>query len=388
MNRRTYLLLSVALLVLFISSCTKDIENVNRPENYYPGTFSDVFESFWTGMNNNYVFWDIDTTDWDAMYRRYQPVFAKMNINDTNDIKKSVSYFRLMTQGLVDSHYHLSFTRPSIADSTIDPSYDRKKNTIHPFVFYPRYAIRYLNNDAVYGYDSSTDPSNQHFAMAGTYNNEVLYFYCDEFELKSSYESSVDNDVKKALNYFFARLANPEGLKGVIIDVRGNGGGNVTDLNFLLGRMISSPLTFGYTRYKSGNGRLDYTPWAPAIVTPQTGAQSLNIPVVALADAWSASLAELTTMAIHTLPNGKFVGETTWGANGPLASSNQSFNGGQFFASDFLYAYTSSSEFKYLDGNIYEGKGFPPDIAVPFDEASLRQGRDPALEAALLDILQ
>lgn len=293
-----------------------------------------------------------------------------------------------MTQGLVDSHYNLSFGDP-VSDSSINPSYGRKMDTIHQLVDYYQYTIPYLN-DGEGGIDNSTDPTQNRIAVAGTLdvnNNTILYFYCNMFELKSSYESSTDNDVKKALDYFFAKLANPAGLKGVIIDVRGNGGGDVRDLDFLLGRMVSSPLTFGYTRYKSGNGRLDHTPWAPAIITPKPGAQGLTIPVVALADAWSVSLAELTTMAIHTMPNGKFVGETTWGANGPL-SPNQTFNGGQFTAANFLFAYTSSSEFKYLDGNIYEGKGFPPDIAVPFNPTYLNQGRDAAFEAAVRAILQ
>ena len=387
MNRKTILIIPVVLLVLLISSCTKSIENVNRPENYISGTFSDVFEAFWNGMNNNYVFWDIDTTDWDAMYRRYQPVFAKLNINDSGDVKKSINYFRLMTQGLVDSHYNLTFGYGAVADSSINPAYNRKMDTIHPYIFYPNYAVNYLDNDFVYGDDLSTDPNEDRFAIAGTINKNILYFYCDIFGLKSSYESSTDNDVKKVLKYFFAKLANPAGLKGVIIDVRGNAGGEVTDLNFLLGKMVTSPLTFGYTRYKNGNGRLDYTPWAPAIITPQTGAKALDIPVIALADAWSVSLAELTAMAIHSMPNGKFIGETTWGANGPL-DINQNFNGGQFTASDFLFAYTSSSEFKYLDNNIYEGKGFPPDIAVPYNPAYLRQGRDAALETAVKNIVE
>jgi carboxyl-terminal processing protease len=263
-------------------------------------------------------------------------------------------------------------------------------DTIHQVINYAFYFDKYysdFNGDYIEGRDRVTDPGQNRYAMAGTFDNSILYFSCNMFELKSSYIAANDNGIKQVLNYFFAKLANPTGLKGVIIDVRGNPGGDVRDLNFLLGSMISSPLTFGYTRYKSGNGRLDYTPWAPAIITPQAGAKGLNIPVVALADAWSVSLAELTTMAIHTMPNGKFIGETTWGANGPI-SSNQNFNGGQFTVADFLSVYTSSSEFKYLNGNIYEGKGFPPDIYVPYDEATLMQGHDPAFEAAIRDILQ
>jgi len=387
MNSKNYwLLLPVVLLILLVSSCTKDIQNVNRPESYNQGTFSEVFESFWNGMNNNYVFWDIDTTDWDGMYRRYQPVFAKMNINDSGDVRKSVNYFRLMTQGLVDSHYNLSFGDP-VSDSSINPSYGRKMDTIHQQVFYPQIDQNYLDKGFVFGQDNQTDPTENRFAMVGTINHNILYFYCYTFGLKSSYEAGNNNEIKTVLDTLFARLANPAGLKGVIIDVRLNGGGDVNDLNFLVGRMINSPLTFGYTRYKGGNGRLDYTPWAPAIITPQAGSKGLNIPVVALADAWSASLAELTTMAIHTMPNGKFIGERTWGANGPL-TANANFNGGQFTAANFLYVYTSSSEFKYLDNSVYEGKGFPPDIAVPFNESALLQGHDPALEAAITDISQ
>jgi len=168
----------------------------------------------------------------------------------------------------------------------------------------------------------------------------------------------------------------------LIIDVRGNGGGDINDLNFLVGRLISSPLKIGYTRYKNGNGRLDYTPWVDASITPQPGARAVTQPVVVLADNFSVSLAELTTMAIHAMPNGKFIGETTWGANGPIAP-NKYFNAGQFTAANFLFAYTSSSMFKYIDGNIYEGKGFPPDIAVPFDGRLLSRGDDPSLDAAL-----
>jgi hypothetical protein len=391
MNRNNYWLLPVVLFILLISSCTKDIQNVNRPENYVGGSFSDVFEAFWNGMNNNYMFWDIDTTDWDAMYRRYQPIFANLNVNNADDQRKSVNYFRLMTQGLIDSHYRLTFGPSALADSSIDPSAGRKQDTIHPYAYYSLdYVPGYLDRNYVIDEDTtSSDPNNWNFAVSGTINQNILYFSCFQFELRSAYESPTDNGVKRVLDYFFAKLANPGSLKGVIIDVRGNGGGDVRDLNFLVGRMISAPLTFGYTRYKNGNGRLDYTPWAPAIVTPQPGAQALNIPIVVLADAYSASLAELTTMAIHTMPNGKFIGETTWGANGPITpAGSQTFNGGLFTAANFMEVYTSSSEFKYLNGNIYEGKGFPPDIAVPYNQAALNQGHDVALETAFTYISQ
>jgi len=390
-NDSLVVLIAILCIAASFSSCRKDIASINQPESYIDGNFSQVFEAFWNGMNNNYLFWDIDTTDWDAMYTRYKPVFGQLNLNDSNDVRKSVQYFRQMTQGLVDSHYNLSFSYGAIADSTVNPAFERKvkSSNYHPPYFYaPLDYYDYLDTTTIYGYDSTSSAGDYRFAMAGTYNKNVLFFTCNSFELKSSYEATTANGIKPVLNYFFNYLKHPPAdFKGIIIDVRGNGGGEVTDLNFLLGRLITSPLTFGYTRYKSGNGRLDYTPWVPAVITPQADGQNITVPITVLADNFSVSLAELTTMAIHTMPNGKFIGETTWGANGPL-TSNEFFNGGQFTAANFLFAYTSSSEFKYVDNNIYEGKGFPPDVSVPYNAAAIQAGRDLALEKALTLILQ
>lgn len=381
-----YLLLLIALpIALFLSSCRKDLKNVETPENYNGGSFSEVFDAFWNGMNNNYVFWDIDTTNWDNMYKIYQPVFAGLDINNTGDVQKSVQYFRAMTDGLVDSHYNLSFTSP-ISDSSVSPSYDRKLKAgiLRPaYVFYDYDATNYLDPGYVHGTDSiNLLEGDTTEAIAGTINGNVLYLGFNQFNLKNSY-TSADNGVKRVLQFFINYLRNPPaGFKGVIIDVRGNGGGDISDLNFLVGNLISSKLTIGYTRYKSGNGRLDYTPWAPAIVTPQQGATAVTLPVVAITDIWTTSMAELTAMAIHILPNGHTVGERTWGANGPI-TANENLNGGQFTVTNFLFAYTSSSLFKYIDGNIYEGKGFPPDYDVPFSLNSFQTSGDKQLEKAL-----
>jgi len=39
--------------------------------------------------------------------------------------------------------------------------------------------------------------------------------------------------------------------------------------------------------------------------------------------------------------------------------------------------------FKYIDGNIYEGKGFPPDYDVPFSLNAFQTTGDTQLEKAL-----
>jgi carboxyl-terminal processing protease len=126
------------------------------------------------------------------------------------------------------------------------------------------------------------------------------------------------------------------------------------------------------------------SPNTPAIITPQTGSVEVTKPVVVLTDIWTTSMAELTVMAVHGLPNGNghTVVETTWRAKGPI-TDNEILNGGQFTVAGFVYVYTSSSMFKYIDENIYEGNGFPPDYIVPFNLNAFQTTGDTLLEKAL-----
>jgi len=376
-------------ILINFTSCRKDLAQVNAPQNYPGNNFSDIFESFWNGMNNNYVFWSIDTTNWDQVYKTYKPLFAKLNLLDSTDNATAMNYFQTMTAGLVDSHYNLTFT--TLNNQQFSPAYSRKIkiNTVTPDSIYglPQAMFdslipaKYIDAGTLKkGIDTITQNGSPtpFEAVSGTIQNNILYLYFSSFSFTQS-----GPNVLPVLNYFFDTIAKlPPTIKGIVIDVRGNGGGEIVDLDYLLGSMITKPLTFGYTRSKNGNGRLDYTPWAPAIVTPQPGSVALTVPIVVLADHTSVSMSEITAMAIKTLPNGKFIGTTTWGANGPLAPSVY-FNGGQFTAGNYVSVYTSSTMFKYLDGSIYEGKGVPPDIFVKETASAYHFGVDQQLEAAI-----
>lgn len=375
--------IAILLYLLATAACKK---NIPSPISGVPATnFSQVFEDFWNGMNINYLYWDIDTTDWDRMYTVYKPLFAGLDINDKSDIKRSVNYLRDMTEGLTDSHYSISFDIDPITDSIVFPALDRKlrQSSFHsPFLF--------MNVDSGY-FDKGkvrgtyiTSSQQQISAVCATINNNILYFSCNQFGLQEAYQSPADNGVKNTLQYFFNQLQNlPPAVKGMIIDVRNNSGGNLADLNFFVGHLLDQPLHLGATRYKSGNGRLSYTPWLDAFISPQAGSKAVTIPIIVLADNYSVSLAEMVAMAIHALPNGRFVGEKTWGATGP-ATDNAIYNDGPFAIPGFLSTYMSSSEFKYVDGEIYEGKGFPPDVEVPFNLATLLAGDDPQLDKAIM----
>jgi carboxyl-terminal processing protease len=368
------------LSVLLSTACKKNIPN--PVDDQPPASFSQAFDEFWNELNVNYVYWDIDTTNWDALYKQYKPVFSSLRIGDTADLAASVGYFRKMTDGLIDHHFLITFTDGVLNDSSIFPAGDQWKS--NPAF---RFSYSYLGSDMHYldsGYQLGTDYSTGStvITLSGTIHSDILFFTCNQFLLSAAFQSSVSNGVRPVLNYFFQRLENPAGLKAIVLDFRDNPGGDANDLNFLVGQFIDQPLRVGYTRNKSGNGRLDYTPWVGVTVSPQAGAKAVTLPVYILADRYSQSMAEIITMALRALPQCKVVGETTFGATGPFAE-NALYDDGSFELPGFLSVTTSSVEFKYIDGKIYEGLGFPPDYPVPFNVQALSLGDDPQLDEAL-----
>lgn len=122
-------------------------------------------------------------------------------------------------------------------------------------------------------------------------------------------------------------LETPD-IKGVIIDVRDNGGGYLADMQEILAPMIDTDLLIGYTRVKEGLGRLDYGPWVPCILSPAENHRKVDAPIVVLANLYSVSMSEMTCMAVSVLPNGCVVGERTSAAPGRSTGITSSHTGG------------------------------------------------------------
>src|ERR1700753_3457913 len=94
---------------LLLTGCRKTITSAPTPTSYPADNYQDIFQAFWNGMNTNYVFWGIDTTNWDNMYTVYKPLFDQLTVFDSAHEAKAEQYMQQMTQGLIDSHYTLEF---------------------------------------------------------------------------------------------------------------------------------------------------------------------------------------------------------------------------------------------------------------------------------------
>lgn len=168
---------------------------------------------------------------------------------------------------------------------------------------------------------------------------------------------------------FYKNFLNPlhkGDIKKIVIDLRGNGGGAVVDARFISDRFVTKNTVFAYQRSKEGSGRFDYTPWVEARTNPHKYGIPANIPIVMLTDRGSASMSEITTLMLKSQGNHVItVGDYSAGATAGLGTTDD-FNGGtrDEVAGGILKFYMPLLAMKDAMGNIVEGVGIKPDIAV------------------------
>lgn len=179
-------------------------------------------------------------------------------------------------------------------------------------------------------------------------------------------------------------------LGGVVIDIRGNGGGMVSDYKYVLGALLPSG---GFTpcqlRYKRGTARLDYSPLMPQVMpTYPDDHVTVTEPIVVLADCNSVSMAEITSRSCSLIPNAHLIGKRTWGGLCALNdNSTFSFNySGHIGVRDVtpVYVYTPLVATFSMDGKQLEGIGITPEIEVDLDKTMFYNNHgDTQLERAL-----
>ena len=395
MKARIRLMAGVLMAVCVLAACRDEMPDMQNPRtdiNIY--NWSQLFDAYWSGMNYNYVFWDIDPTDWDAVYDEYKPQFdalADKGFSDKATNEEAFGMLEELSSGLIDGHFGLTLTLPS--DTVLyRPSEGRKEQRPNYHPFDEQTLVDYGNmllglHDAGRFSDArlvlAPESGNALYA-SGILDEDIVYFRLSSFMLTE--HVGTGDIVDQIVANYHDLLDNYPTVEGVIIDVRHNIGGNLSDLPIVLGKFVDEEKKLFYTRQKNGPGRLDYTPWTPEVLKPTERSRDLDVPIVVMADMNSISMAEMTTLAVLGLPKGCFIGERTHGGTGSLVDDNLVFDqyyGGYFNINDIMDVYTTMTMMKDLNGVNHEGVGIPPTIEAPFDGANLLQGIDTQLERAV-----
>jgi carboxyl-terminal processing protease len=155
--------------------------------------------------------------------------------------------------------------------------------------------------------------------------------------------------------------------KGIIIDLRGNSGGQGGLVNMVGGALFADRVSFGKTKTRFGGG--DF--W----VIPQD--KIYDGKIIILTNNGTGSTSEIFAGGMKDLGRATIIGERTAGAVLPATIERLPTG------ANFMYAV---ADYRTPNGVLLEGRGVEPDVEVKLTRPSLLEGRDLQLEAAVKEL--
>lgn len=330
-------ILYIFILIASLCSC----EKVMFDRDYISTDPYDNFEYLWNECDRKYSYFELKNVDWNQIHDQYS---AMLYVGMTEDSLFKV--LRNMLLELEDGHVNLV--------SSLNVSY-YNINGLGQDNFESRVVTDYYLPPHYY----NTGPFSHDFIA----NKQVGYIRFGAFT------GEVDDN---NLDFILDRYRD---TKGLIVDIRENGGGDPMDFFQILGRFIEEETLMYYSRLKNGPGHNDFTEDVPGYLKPYNGIRYGN-KVVVLTDRGTYSAGSFTSLATKALPNVILIGDTTGGGLG-LPNGGQLPNG-------WTYRFSITQTLTLDKDNSYEN-GVPPDIIALFDWDDLTT--DEVIERALEEIL-
>ena len=121
MKKHKLTLLIITMLVFLLCSCSQN-SPVLPSDMALSGTWEDLFKGLWTGLSDNYVFWDLDDAngEWDKVYEEFIPKFRELGSIDTSDreaTKKGTILLFDSVKNLSDGHFTMDAFGSSFSPS-------------------------------------------------------------------------------------------------------------------------------------------------------------------------------------------------------------------------------------------------------------------------------
>ena len=321
-------LLPVFIGLLSLGGCIREEEFDNSPQGN--------FDALWTIIDEQYCFLDYKQIDWNAIYNQYRPLITPDMSND--------GLFEVlgnMLAELKDGHVNLFSA----------------SNTARYWNWYLDYP-RNFNESVVEGY-LGRDYRIGGGAEYTLLDDNIGYVYYGDFS-----SGIGDGNLDEMLSYL--SICN-----GLIIDVRNNGGGNLTYATKLAARFTNEKVLTGYIQHKTGKGHNDFSDPEPIYLEPSNSIRWQKR-VVVLMNRHSYSATNDFINSMRYLPNVTLMGDKSGGGSGlPFSSELPNGWGVRFSASPHLDAEGQHIEF-----------GIDPDIKLDMNAEDEARGIDTMIEAA------
>ncbi len=321
------LLLSL-LATASLTGCIREEEYANSPQGN--------FEALWTLMDEHYCYFTYKNVDWNEVRQRYQPLI-------TGDMSYDGLFEVLgnMLAELKDGHVNLYSA----------------SNTARYWDWYLDYPRNY--DEALIEQYLGRD-----YRISGGLKYTILEDNIGYISYTSFSDGIGEGNIDEALSYLAV-------CNGLIIDVRNNGGGNLTYASRLAARFTNEKVLTGYIMHKTGPGHDDFSEPEPIYLEPSNSIRWQK-PVAVLTNRHSYSATNDFVNSMNCMPMVTLIGDRTGGGSG-LPFSSELPNGWsvRFSASPHLDA----------QGNHTEG-GIDPDVKVDMDSEDEARGLDTIIETA------
>lgn len=263
--------------LLLTTACT------DEPD--YKNTLYGNFDALAQIIDTRYCFLDEKGLDWDAITRHY-----RSQITDSTTVIGLFDICAAMLDELEDGHVNLS--------SYFSTSYYRKWWSDYPQDFNMRTLQEYYLD-----FDYYQTSGIAYKILEG----DIGYMYYPSF-------SSGIGELN--LDYILAILYNTDAL---IIDIRDNGGGLLTNIGVLVSRFITEETCGGYITHKTGPGHSDFS--EPYEITYRPAEEgricwSPEKPIYVLTNRSCFSAANDFVAVMKSLPNVRIIGARTGGGGG------------------------------------------------------------------------
>ena len=329
-----HILTSLVCLIgpIVLASCVNEDEFDNTPQGN--------FEALWKIIDEHYCFFDYKQheygLDWQKVHDKYQ---RHINGNMTNS--QLFEVLGNMLGELRDGHVNLS------------ASHDLARY----WQWYESYPTNY--SDTLQRRYMGTD-----YKIASGIDYKILDDNIGYIRYESFTEGIGSGNLTEVLNYMLL-------CRGLIIDIRNNGGGNLTNAEVLASRFTNESTLVGYIQHKTGTGHSDFSSMEPRYLKPAANLRWQK-PVCVLTNRHVFSAANEFTLYMKALPNVKIVGDRTGGGAGmPFSSSLPNGWVVRFSAVPMYDAQRQSTEF-----------GIAPDYQVSMTEEDFLRGKDTIIEFA------
>jgi hypothetical protein len=320
------------LFTFLLLSCVDTDEQSDTPTGN--------FEALWQIIDEHYCFFDYKQheygLDWNAVYNKY-----KVRVSDHMTTEQLFEVLTDMLAELRDGHVNLG--------SSMDYGRYWAWHEAYPQNFSDTLERRYLGTD---------------YKIAAGMKYRVLDDNIGYIRYESFLQGVGEGNLDDCLTYLAL-------CRGLIIDIRNNGGGELTIAEKLAGRFVQEKTLVSYMQHKTGKGHNDFSSLEPRYLEPSSNIR-WHKPVCVLTNRSVFSAANDFAVIMHTLPNVKLVGDHTGGGSGmPMTNSLPNGWSVRYSACPMYDAKKQQTEF-----------GIDPDIKAALTDEATAQGIDLIIEAA------